>query len=278
MPYPLAYSTLGCPDWKFAHAAAQAATHGYQALEVRVYKGDIIPPTLPAAEISEIRQVLDDQDISIVALGLSTRFNAADAATRQQNLDDLRRYVELAAELDCPMLRTYGGEPATGVIIDDVVGWVTTALHDVAPFAQEHGVKILLETHDAFSRSEVAARVLQQVNHPSIGAVWDVHHPFRMGETVDEVWANIGARTLHIHMKDARRRRDGSWQLVPLGEGEVPCRAILERLYAEGYQGIITAEWEKKWHPELAEPEIAMPQLAQTLEQWMADIEGAASN
>jgi sugar phosphate isomerase/epimerase len=273
MPYPLAYSTLGCPDWSFDHAAQQAARHGYAALEVRIYNGEIIPPDLPAAERRQIRATLAETGIAIAALGLSTRFNTPDAAVRQQNIAHLRHYIELAAELDTPMVRTFGGEPETGSIIDDVVGWVAEALAECAPFAQQHGVTIVLETHDAFCRSEVVARVLDQVPHASVAAVWDVHHPFRMGETIDEVWANIGPRIAHIHMKDAKRYGAGLWQLVPMGEGEVPCRDILHRLHAEGYQGFITAEWEKKWHPEIAEPDIAMPQHAQVLQSWIDELD-----
>lgn len=276
MTYPLAYSTLGCPDWTFDHAATEAARHGYSALEVRVYNGDIIPPVLPASEIQQIHTTMESTDIYIAALGLSTRFNTPDAAVRQKNIDDLKRYIELAAALDCPMVRTFGGEPADGATLEQVVGWVSEALDACAPLAQEHGVTILLETHDAFCRSAIVAQVLNNITAPSVGAVWDVHHPYRMGETIDDVWQNIGPRVKHIHMKDARLRENGAWELVLMGEGEVPCRDILARLYAEDYAGVITAEWEKKWHPEIAEPEIAMPQHAETLRAWMDELEQTA--
>ena len=38
-----------------------------------------------------------------------------------------------------------------------------------------------------------------------VGAVWDSHHPHRMGETPAEVYANIGPRILLAQVKDARR-------------------------------------------------------------------------
>ena len=34
---------------------------------------------------------------------------------------------------------------------------------------------------------------------------------------------------------------------------------IFATLHAQGYDGWYTFEWEKRWHPELAEPEIALP-------------------
>jgi len=40
-------------------------------------------------------------------------------------------------------------------------------------------------------------------------------------------------------------------------------REIVTDLEKLMYGGFISFEWEKKWHPELAEPEIAIPQFAE---------------
>ena len=50
----------------------------------------------------------------------------------------------------------------------------------------------------------------------------------------------------------------------------VPCREILGLIASRGYNGFVCAEWEKKWHPEIEEPEIALPQHARVLHEWMA--------
>ena len=54
-----------------------------------------------------------------------------------------------------------------------------------------------------------------------------------MGEPVQQTWDYIGARMVHTHVKDARRNPDGGWQLVRLGQGEVPVRAALATWAAE---------------------------------------------
>jgi len=276
--YPLAFSTLGCPDWTFEHAAEQAAKNGYAALEVRLLDGQIIPPDLPPRRQKEIKAVLESTGVSIIALGLSTRFSSPDADERAANLAQLKRYIELAEDMGVPMVRTFGGNVETGSTLDQAIEWVGQNLAAIAPFAEQHGVTVLLETHDAFCRGAEVARALQHVDSPAIAAVWDVHHPFRMGESIEDTWRLIGPRVRHVHIKDARLRPDGSWQLVLLGQGEVPCRDVLALLAREGYGrptrsfGFISAEWEKKWHPEIEEPEIAMPQHAETLRAWMAEL------
>ena len=99
--------------------------------------------------------------------------------------------------------------------------------------------------------------------------MWDSHHPHRMGEPPADVYANLGRRIMLAQVKDARRGPGGDWELVLLGEGEVPVREMLGLLAAGGYRGWISVEWEKRWHPEIAEPQIALPQHLSVLAEWM---------
>jgi sugar phosphate isomerase/epimerase len=274
--FPLAFSTLGCPAWSFEHAAEQAAKHGYQALEVRLYNGDIIPADLSQSERDSIRRILARTGIGIIGLGASTRFAFPDADERRANVDQLIQYVELAADLGVPLVRTFGSPGQITISMNDAINYAAEALNAVAPHAERHGVTVALETHDAFCKGVDVAAALSQVGSQNIGAIWDVHHPFRMGEDIETTWQVLGPRIKHVHIKDGVRRADNSWQLVLLGKGEVPCRAVVELLHREGYQGYITAEWEKKWHPEIEEPEIALPQHAETLRSWFAQLPVAA--
>ena len=114
----------------------------------------------------------------------------------------------------------------------------------------------------------LVGELLQRVPSPAFAAIWDVHHPCRLGESPQDVVRELGARIQLVHVKDARRSGD-DWQLVPLGEGEVPVRESLIALAAAGYDGWLTVEWEKRWHPELAEPELALPRDVETLRGWL---------
>jgi sugar phosphate isomerase/epimerase len=146
------------------------------------------------------------------------------------------------------------------------------------PRAERLGVAIGVETHDSFSASSVVAELLALVPAAAVGAVWDSHHPHRMGQRPAEVWSDLAARTLLAQVKDARpdpARPDG-WQLVLLGEGEVPVREILGLLYGGGYEGWISVEWEKRWHPEIEEPDVALPQHLSVLSTWLAEVRAGA--
>jgi fatty-acyl-CoA synthase len=61
-----------------------------------------------------------------------------------------------------------------------------------------------------------------------------------------------------------------------LGHGEVPVREMLEVLAVHGYSGPVSVEWEKRWHPEIEEPEVALPQHIALLRTWVDEIWGGA--
>jgi sugar phosphate isomerase/epimerase len=115
------------------------------------------------------------------------------------------------------------------------------------PAAARLGVAIGAETHDAFSASSVLAELLALVDSAWVGAVWDSHHPHRMGERPAEVCANIGPRVLLAQVKDAIKgpERDADWRLVLLGEGKVRVQEM-RGLLTGGYRGWISAESEKR--------------------------------
>ena len=179
---------------------------------------------------------------------------------------DLEAALELAAEWGVPTVRVFGGSAGSP---DDIA----LRLDKELGRAEELGVTVLLETHDAFASAALVADVLRRVDSSSFAALWDVHHPYRVGESPEDVVRALGSRIRLVHIKDARRRRGDDWQLVPLGEGEVPVRESLAALRAVGYDGWLTVEWEKRWHPELAEPEDALPRELETLVRWRSDLE-----
>jgi sugar phosphate isomerase/epimerase len=269
MAMRLAFSTLGCPDWTIEQVGEGARRSGYAGVELRLLDGEIIPPDLPADRRAEIKRAL--AGLEICCLGTSSRFSYPDPAERARNRADAERYLELAADLGCPMIRVFGGNLAPGQTLADGVANIAAELRELAPAAERSGVAVVLETHDAMSAGQAVHDVLAGVPSQAVAALWDSHHPYRMGETVEQTWELIGARTRHVHVKDARRQGDG-WQLLSIGEGEVPVRDMLATLHAHGWGGWVSLEWEKKWHPELAGPEEAFPRQADVLRRYLGEL------
>ena len=184
---------------------------------------------------------------------------------------ELREFLELAAAIGAPQIRVFGGPWPDGRAAREIYDTVAALLNAVAPDAERRGVAIVLETHDTLASARAVAVILERVPSRAIGALWDAHHPYRMGEQPDEVLTALGARLLHFHVKDARRNevaRTG-WDLLLLGKGENPVESSLKARVGSGYDGWVAVEWEKKWHLHIAEPEVALPRHAHLLRAWL---------
>lgn len=253
----IAFSTLACPEWSIEQAAQAGKDYGYDGIELRLLDGEVIPSDLSAKQRRRVAAACREAGLAIAALDSSIRLTADDTAA---SIKDLKAFLELARELETPLVRVWGGNGAS----DQAV----RVLAETAPDAERLGIGIALETHDAFSSARSVAAVLDHVPSPRVGALWDTHHPYRFGDTPQQVLDVLGPRLLHVHVKDARRQGEG-WRLVLLGEGEVPVRESLEAVERSGYAGWVSVEWEKKWHPEIESPEVALPQHLKQLRQWL---------
>ena len=272
MSMKLAFSTLGCPGWSLEQVTAAVREHGYEGMELRLVDGEIVPPDMAPAARKRVRDAFKGANVPIVCLDTSSRFTARDTEERRKQEEATRRYLELANEFEAPMIRIFGGNLEEGVSEAQGVEYLAESLNRLAPNAERAGVTIALETHDAFSAGRLVRDVMDRVPSRWVAPLWDTHHPYRMGETVEQTWEYVGARMMHTHVKDARKKPDGGWQLVLLGEGEVPVKEALRVWAQHGYDGYVCVEWEKKWHPEIEEPEVAFPQHAKVLREYLAEV------
>jgi sugar phosphate isomerase/epimerase len=261
MPPRIAFSTLAFPDATLAAAASLGRRWGYAGIELRLIDGELIDPSMPAVRRAQVRRTLTG--LPVVAVDSSIRLTSDDPGP------ELRRFLELASDWEAPLVRVFGGALGPAPQREQQLRAAARVLEEAVPLAARLGVAIGVETHDDFSASSVVAELLDLVPAEQVGAVWDSHHPHRMGETPAEVYANLNPRILLAQVKDARRTADGEWQLVLLGAGEVPVAEMVGLLRAAGYPHWISVEWEKRWHPEIEEPELALPQHLDLLTGWL---------
>ena len=267
----LAYSTLTCPDWTFEQCIEAAQRYGYDGLELRLLDGEIITSALTREQRQRVSTLAAQARLSIIGLDTSLRVAQTDASSRDEQIREGLALLELARDLEAPFIRVFAGPPPDASEEAAIVGAIAT-LEPLLQRARQLGVAIALETHDAFSSSAAVAQVLKRLPDPLVGALWDFLHPYRVGEAAQETAQRLSGRLLHVHVKDGQRPQEpnAEWKLTLLGEGNVPTLEMLAALRAISYQGWLSVEWEKKWNPELAEPEVALPQHATKLREYLS--------
>jgi sugar phosphate isomerase/epimerase len=237
--------------WSLERTLDAVGEYGYDGLELRLLDGEPIDPL--SVDESAYR-ALSLTTVPLVSIDTSIQL-------AQQFERELSAAVELASDWGAPTVRVFGGESQD---LDDLALRLEPALTR----AEKANVVVALETHDDFASAARVAELTRRVDSPWFAAVWDVHHTYRTGESPEDVIRVLGTRIQLVHVKDARREGD-DWKLVALGEGELPVRESLAALDAAQYKGWLTVEWEKRWHPDLDEPEVALPRDLATLRRWL---------
>jgi sugar phosphate isomerase/epimerase len=267
-----AYSTLACPGRRLEEALELGAGAGYEGVELRLIDGELLDPGMGAQDRRRVAGACARANLPVVAVDSSIRLTAPDAVG---TLAEIGAFLELAAEWGAPAVRVFGGDlPEEPEARHERLAAAAGLLEQASDQARRLGVRIGVETHDSFLASATVAELLALVPSSWVGAVWDSHHPCRAGESAAQVFANIGSRLCLAQVKDAARTGTGpdGWRLVPLGEGDVPVRDMLGLLLRGGYGGWVSVEWEKRWHPEIDEPETALPQHLRLLRTWVTEL------
>lgn len=269
-----AYSTLACPRWSIEEAVAAAVRYGYDAIEWRLADGAIIAPDTPVLVRRRLRDVPAASGIAIACLDTSCRVVQASPEERTAVIEAAQRMIDMAAEIGAPVLRVFGGPLPDGTARSLLLAPTAEVLQAISTYAATRNITVVLETHDDWSASMDVLKLIQAADSPAARVLWDIHHTFRMGEAPTQSVALLGSAIAHVHVKDGRPGGSSpeAWELCLLNEGTVPLREAFSALKHSGYDGCLSLEWEKQWHPEIAEPEIALPQAISWLHRfWHED-------
>jgi sugar phosphate isomerase/epimerase len=240
----LATMTSVCPDWSLDEVVAGMKRHGYQGLEPRVEWGHAcgIEKILTATERAQVRRRFDDEGLAICCIASGARLATPDVAQRAEHVQDLRRYIELAADLGCGLIRTFGGPRDAGEPWAMVVDYTAEGYREVVADAESAGVTVLMETHDDWCCSAPVRAVVETVQHPHVQVLWDFMHTHRMMETPAESFRALGHLTRHVHAHDGTYV-DGRLQVSStLGDGVIDHATPLHLLEKGGFDGYFSVE------------------------------------
>ena len=218
------------------------------------------------ARLAETRKIFDDAGVAVNCIDTSVRFTSTDPAERSAQLELARASSEIASGLGARYLRVFGGPVPKGTGVADHSATIAEGLGLVADETWASGVQTLLETHDDFSTSDKVGLILDQSSE-RLGILWDFLHSWRHGEPVAKTWSNLGDRIRQVHAKDSSVATPDGFDLVLTGTGIAPLGELVSTLIDADFDGYVDFEWEKAWHPEIEEPEVAIPHFRTALDE-----------
>lgn len=257
----LSFSTLGCPDWTFDEIVLFAKAHGYKGIEVRGIRREMDLTKCKEFSLQNRKatiQQIKDNGLRFVDLGSSCTLHFSEEEERRKNIDEGKRFIDLAQDIDCPYIRVFPNLFPKEQTKEASLELISKGLLELAEHAKKSNVTVLIETHGDLVHPDDVVTVMQAAKHKHAGIIWDVTNMWvATGEAPQDVYPKLKPYIHHTHIKDAKKETDEVHYKL-LGEGEVPIFEAIDLLRKNDYKGYYSFEWEKLWHPEILEPDIAL--------------------
>lgn len=270
----LSFSTLGCPDWPLDKILDVAVANKYKGIEIRGIQREMDLSKSPHFNSNEnikaTKQKFADKGLKIVGLGSSAAMHHAAEAERSKAMDEAKRFIEIADKAGCPYIRVFPNNFPKDIPKEKTMELMVAGLNELAKFSKGTSVKVLMETHGDLIWSDDLVKVMSQVDAGQTGLVWDVSNMWTVTkEDPAMVFGKIKKWVRHTHIKDIKLQ-DGKEIYTLFGEGDVPALKAIDLLEKDKYKGFYSFEWEKMWHPEIADPEVAIPQFSEVMRKHFA--------
>ena len=272
--YPIAGHTMGTPEYTVLEALQLFHDIGLDGAEIVVQDGykSGIPVNCSQEELKEVKAKADALGLRIIALTpYNSRFNDLDPAVQAAEEADIVRCIGYAEYLGASYIRIYGGNYAATDTDPDGKKRknLVESMRRLGDEAQKRNVKLVIENH--FNTMTVSAQqsieLSREINHPAVGILYDQANLTFTGKEDYRTAINLQQeKVYHMHVKDLRFK-SGNHDFVSsdvshpkeeernvvtkiVGEGELDWPGILKMVKERGYDGWLSLEYERRWHPD----------------------------
>ena len=266
----LAFSTLGSPMWSWDKILDEAEKNGYSGIEIRGIKEEMyLPKAIPLRKENhtKILEDLSKRHLIITDLGSGVSFH--EIKRYDLSIQEGKDYIDLASELKVPYIRIFGDKIPDMTKKEETIELIAKGINELCDYAKDKNVECLLETHGDIVALENIEPIIDRIKFSNFGIIWDVGHTYKIygndvTEFLDKMWKYIK----HVHFKDLKMI-DNELELCMTGDGIIPLPQLIKELKLRRYKGYISLEWEKRWHDDLEDPEIAIPSFAEYMRKYI---------
>jgi L-ribulose-5-phosphate 3-epimerase len=239
----------------------RASELGISGLEIIGNHLDKMGRTSPE-DIHVLRQYLGKRGVAPVSVSAHHNFVQPDPAAREEELNKLVRWIDVAAMLGAPYVRAFGGRwgtaksfaeymaangeepPLEGYSIDDAYDWTVECFRTAAWYAGRKGVTLALENHWGLTATaEGTLRIYEEVASPWMTLVLDTGNFIH----ADDMYAEMEKMLPHVDFVHAKTYVGGS---MYFGDFAVDYERVAQMLDAHDFRGYVSIEFEGNAMPD----------------------------
>ena len=174
-PFKLGLVTYNlAKDWDIDTIIKNCEETGFEGVELRTTHKHGVEISLSKAERSGVRQRFAASRVRLMSLGTTCEFESPEPSVVEKNIEETRRWCELAQDVGCVGVKVRPNGFPKGVPEDKTLDQIGRALSRCGDIARDHEVEIWLEVHgEGTMLPPNTHRILSVANHPAVGACWN---------------------------------------------------------------------------------------------------------
>lgn len=207
-------------------------------------------PKLDTSMVQTLKKRAADAGVTITSVLPVQRFSWPDEPQRASAVRNMKRYIEIAAELGVPMVNTeFSGRPERE---EDSEAGFYRSMEELIPVLEREGIQLNIDPHpDDFVEDGLEAwRIIRGLNSSQVGFVYVASHSFHMGDRATTLIPELGDRLGAVYAADTfdHNRSNGLryitnppgnavrvHQHLAIGDGDVDWGELFGTLKASGY-------------------------------------------
>lgn len=265
--------TMGTPEYTVTEAIKLFHDIGIDGAEIVVQDGyrSGISCACTKEELDAVKQAAAQNHIEICCLTpYNSRFNDLDEAVRTAEIEAICKVIDACEYVGAHFIRIYGGNLQAGDTKDLEArrDRLVESMRYLGDRAAKKDVVLVIENH--FNTMAVSAKdsaaLIRDINHPAVRILYDqANLSFTENEDYEEAIAIQQQYVAYMHVKDLvfkegvgfsssevshpdESERNVFTRIV--GEGVIEWPKILELVREHGYDGWLSMEYERRWHPD----------------------------
>ena len=222
-----------------------AAELGLDGADVSVVH---LPGRTPT-ELRPVRQQAKEAGVQIAMLVTYADFTHPDAAERARQVEEIKAYCDVAAELGASFLRVTAGQNHPGLERAAGIEWAVAGLTACLDKAAATGVTLCYENHtkgyawtynDFSQPADRFLEIVKRTEGTDLRLLYDTANTLGAGDDPLAVLEQVKHRVSVVHVNDIRRA--GYFEPCLLGAGVAPVREIFQTLVQTGFDGWVSVE------------------------------------
>ena len=290
--FKIAGHTMGTPEYTVQEALELFHKIGLDGAEI-VVQDDYrcgIPTDCGEETLAVLKETAQKLGIQIIALTpYNSRFNSLDEKVRLAEMEGIRKVIGYAKYLGARYIRIYAGNFAAGDQDPEgkMLEKLVESMQVLGEEAKRDGVILVMENH--FNTMTVSAaqsiEAARRIGHHNVGILYDqANLAFTLQEDYQTAIPLQMEKVAYVHVKDLQFK-EGNLPFVSdqvshpkeeernvvtriVGQGDLDWMGILQMMHDYGYEGWLSLEYERRWHPDdIPDASIGMKQSAKYLKK-----------